>query len=314
VEATVASRLGAWLERVMTDNPWLGDDLELLRASGHLALACGRLDLAQSALRALDETGHAVAADLAALARCDEQLGRFDAARTACARALSRDPLQQDALQTRDRVAQRAASLSAPWRVQHGADDMPLLLDPLHAGHAPALLRQMRDSSIPSMTALPPLVQGDDGRAWIQARLDEGVAAYAIVHRRFGFAGYLDLRVWQSTAFVCYWIGPDYQGLGLCAPAVALACELARRNGIELLLSSAYDDNVRSLRALRRSGFARMDVRAQAPDADRAFLMRPIAAMDADEARKRLAEFCENTNSGLRFTDLTTSRRRDECQ
>jgi hypothetical protein len=116
-----------------------------------------------------------------------------------------------------------------------------------------------------------------------------------------GFVGYLDLRVWQRTAFVCYWIGSDFQGLGLCAPAIALACDLALRNGIELLLSSAYDDNARSLRALLKCGFAVMDARAAPPDGDRTFLMLPTAPMSGEQARQRLVEFCANTNSGLRF-------------
>jgi RimJ/RimL family protein N-acetyltransferase len=297
----IGAQLGAWLEHVVTDNPWIGDDADLLRGAGHLALACARVDLAQTALRALDELGQARAADLAALARCHEQLGRFDAALAVCTRALSREPGHEEALAARERVTLRMAALVTPWRVQHGAEALPLLLDPLHAAHAPMLLRQMRDPSIASMTALPPLAEGDDGNAWIQARLDEGVAAYALVHRRLGFVGYLDLRVWQRTAFVCYWIGSDFQGLGLCAPAIALACDLALRNGIELLLSSAYDDNARSLRALRKCGFAVMDARAAPPDGDRTFLMLPTAPMSGEQARQRLVEFCANTNSGLRF-------------
>jgi RimJ/RimL family protein N-acetyltransferase len=181
------------------------------------------------------------------------------------------------------------------------------MLDPLHPDHAPMLLRQMRDPSIPSMTVLPPLAEGDDARGWIQARIDEGIAAYALVHRSLGFVGYLDLRIWQSTAFVCYWIGADYQGLGLCAPAVSLACDFALRNGIDLLLSAAYGDNVRSLRVLRKCGFDPMDVRAMPPDGDRIFVMRPAAPMREEQARQRLVDFCANTGSDLRFAPTETT-------
>jgi RimJ/RimL family protein N-acetyltransferase len=297
----VTAQLGDWIERLMTDNPWIGDDPALLRGAGHLALACARLDLAQTALRALEELGRAFAADLAALARCLEQLGRLDAALAACDRALSRDAADEDALRTRERVSARLAAMAAPWRIQYERADTPLMLDPLHAGHAPMLLRQMRDPSIPTMTALPELAQGDDGRAWIQTRLDDGPASYAIVHRHLGLVGYLDLRLWKSTAFVCYWIGADFQGLGFCAPALALGCELALRNGIDLLLSSAYDDNVRSLRVLRKHGFQPLRVRAVAPDTDRTFVMLPAAHMTEEDATQRLFEFCESTGSGLRF-------------
>jgi hypothetical protein len=127
------------------------------------------------------------------------------------------------------------------------------------------------------------------------------------VHRSLGFVGYLDLRIWQSTAFVCYWIGADYQGLGLCAPAVSLACDFALRNGIDLLLSAAYGDNVRSLRVLRKCGFDPMDVRAMPPDGDRIFVMRPAAPMREEQARQRLVDFCANTGSDLRFAPTETT-------
>ncbi|MRD47078.1 GNAT family N-acetyltransferase [Caenimonas koreensis DSM 17982] len=298
----VAARLGMWLEHAMADNPWFGEDQVLLRAAGHVALACARIDLAQTVLRALDDLGGAVASDLAALARCLEQLGCFEAALGACDRAIALDAKHTQSAVLRARITVRIAALVGPWGMQHEHPVAPLLLDPLHADHAPMLVRQMRDPSIPSMTALPPLTPGEDGRAWIEGRLKDGPASFAIVHRQLGFVGYIDLRLWQSTAFVCYWIGPDFQGLGLCAPALALACDLAARNGVELLLSSAYDDNLRSLRVLRKNGFEAMTVRALAPDHDRTFVMLPVAApMTQVEAEKRLADFCENTGSGLRF-------------
>jgi len=159
----------------------------------------------------------------------------------------------------------------------------------------------MRDPSIATMTVLPPLADGDNGREWIRKRLVDSTAVYALVHRLHGFVGYMDLRVWKSTAFLCYWIGPDFQGLGLCAPAIELACGLALRNGIDLLLTASYQDNVRSLRSLVRCGFVPIDVRAVPPDSDRVFVMRPAGAIDGATARRRLIDFCANTGSDLRF-------------
>ncbi|WP_048439649.1 GNAT family N-acetyltransferase [Caenimonas sp. SL110] len=297
----VRKAIGSWLEGLLTDNPWIGEDAVLLRAAGHLALACSRPDLAQSALRALEEQGYALAADVAARARCLEQLGGFDEALAACARALMLHAGHKESVAIRDRITARLATFKAPWRVQHGSAESPLVLDPLHIDHAPMLLCQIRDPSIPVMTALPALADGEDGKAWIEKRLEDGSAAYAIVHRQLGFVGYVDLRLWEKTAFLCYWIGADYQGLGLCSPAVEMGCELAWRNGVELLLSSAYDDNERSLRVLRKQGFRLMDVRAAAPDSDRSFVMLSAAPMSEDEGMRRLVEFCERTNSGLRF-------------
>jgi RimJ/RimL family protein N-acetyltransferase len=305
------TQLGAWLERVLSDNPWIGDDTELLRAAGHLAFACGRIDLSHTALQFLHQFRRADAADIAALARCREQLGRFAEALAACEEALSLQAGQADALATRERVQARLAALDAAWRVQEGSGESPLLLDPLHADHAPMLRRQMRDPAIPAMTALPALDAADDGRGWIQARLQDSPATYAIVHRQLGFVGYIDMRLWETTAFVCYWIGPDFQGMGFCPPAIELARGLAHRNGVELLLSSAYDDNARSLRSLRRCGFRDLDVRALPPDGDRTFVMLPLVTMEEDEAARRLVEFCKNTGSGLQFDAAAQDAHRD---
>jgi RimJ/RimL family protein N-acetyltransferase len=310
---TECVELAAWLQGVMTDNPWFAEDAQLLRAAGHIALACMRVDLAHSTLSALDEMGQMSAGDLAALACCHEQLGSLDAALATCDRALASEQGHQDALAARERVARRKDAMSAPWRLQQqSSDSPPILVEPLVPDHAPMLARQMRDPSIASMTALPPLVEGEDGRAWIQRLLDEGTHAYAIIHCSLGFVGYMDLRVWESTAFICYWIGPDYQGQGLCAPVIRLGCDLAFRNGIELVLTACYEDNVRSLRALYKTGFVLMaDVRAMAPDNERVFVMRPAKPMDADLARQKLIEFCDNTNSGLRFEPVDATSKGD---
>jgi RimJ/RimL family protein N-acetyltransferase len=195
-----------------------------------------------------------------------------------------------------------ARSLEKLGGEQHASAASPLLLEPLHAGHASALAWQMRDPSITTMTVLPPLAEGDDGTAWIQSRHQEGGKAYAIVHRQHGFVGSLEFRVWETTAFVSCWIGADYQGLGFYGPALALGCDLAHGNGIDLILSAAFDDNERSMRGLRRCGFRKLDVRALAPDHDRTFVVLSNETDSDDEAVRRLVDFCVNTKSGLRFS------------
>jgi RimJ/RimL family protein N-acetyltransferase len=294
-------KVGLWLARVVGDSPWLGEDAQLLRAAGHVAVACSRPDLAYASLSALDELGSAVPDDLVALAQSVEHHGRYEDALAVCDRVLASLPSHGGAKVVRARLIRRLGAFEAPWRVQHGAAQSPVLLDPLHEDHAALLSRQMRDPSICSMTALPPLEDGDDGRAWISARLLDTPAAYAIVHRQLGFVGYLDLRVHGATAFVCYWIGADFQGLGFSALALSLACDLALRNGVDLLLSSAFDDNERSLRTLRRCGFQNMEVRALEPDHDRTFVMLSTAPLGQHAARRRLIAFCDGTASGLRF-------------
>ncbi|RYX93961.1 MAG: N-acetyltransferase [Comamonadaceae bacterium] len=301
---SLRTQLGAWAERLMADNPWIGEDGTLLRGIGHVAEACWQPDLARIALGALHEAGWALPSDDVVLAQALEQLGQLDAALAASQRAAVRQPGHAEAEALHARIASRRSALAGPWRQQHGCVGSPLLLDPLHEDHAAALAHQLRDPSICFMTVLPVIAQGDDGREWIKARLADAPAAYAVMHGHFGFVGCVSINLWETTGFISYWIGADYQGMGLAAPMLDLALDLAWRNGVELLLSSVYDDNERSLRVLRRGGFETMDVRALAPDTDRTFVMRPspaCAGMPAGEARERLFAFCRNAAPGLRF-------------
>jgi RimJ/RimL family protein N-acetyltransferase len=293
--------LGAWIEKLLHDNPWICDDEDLLRAAGHIALTCDKPGLARTALQMLHEKRNASAADLTALARCHEKLGALTDALAACDQALIRHANWPDALAVRERISARIASFTGMWNVQHANTASPLMLDPLHADHAPMLARQFRDPSIATMTVLPPLAKDDDGTQWIRSRLEDGGPAYALVHRQLGFVGSLELRVWESTAFISCWIGSDFQGQGFYHPALMLGCELATRNGVDLILSAAFDDNIRSLRGLRKCGFQALDVRAQPPDADRTFVTLSRSPIDNDEAVQRLTDFCINTESGLRF-------------
>jgi RimJ/RimL family protein N-acetyltransferase len=297
------ARLATWLEHVMADNPWISDDADLLRAAGHLALACDRPGLARTALQILHEKRRATAPDFAVLARAHEEVGALRDAISACDLATANQSNLVDAMTTRSRVSARIASLHTPWKMQHASDTSPLMLDPLHEGHAAMLARQIRDPAILAMTVLPAFDEKDDGTAWIRGRLNEGGAAYAIMHRHRGFLGSLELRIRESTAFLSCWIGADHQGFGYYAPVLALARDVALANGIDVILSAAFDDNVRSLRGLAKCGFRKLPVRALAPDADRTFVVLSARPIDDEEAERRLVDFCTATSSGLRFAN-----------
>lgn len=302
--AILRVHLGAWLDRLMTNNPWLGEDATLLRGAGHIALACWQPHTAQVALRALAASGQACPADDVALACSLEMLGQLDPALAAGRRSVMRRPDDAEAGKVLRRIEARISSLGGPWGVQHEKAGSSLMLDPLHEAHAAALAHQLRDPAICIMTVLAPIAADDDGRQWIRERRAEGPAAYAVMHRQLGFVGYASISLWETTGFISYWIGTDYQGRGFAADLIEAVCDLAWRNGLELLVSSAYEDNTRSLRALRRGGFVPMDLRALPPDGDRSFVMLPapaLASMTHAEARRRLVTFCDMKRSGLRF-------------
>jgi RimJ/RimL family protein N-acetyltransferase len=100
------------------------------------------------------------------------------------------------------------------------------------------------------------------------------------MHSDEGFVGYINLAISGHAAFFCFWTGVDFQGRGWATIAGKLVCDFAEKTGITVLLTSAYTDNQRSIRALGRIGFYEIPIRAMPPDHERIFyfLKSPLSA------------------------------------
>jgi RimJ/RimL family protein N-acetyltransferase len=174
----------------------------------------------------------------------------------------------------------RVARWDDGWRHCLEHPRLPLLLEPLDDDHAEALLHQYRDPQIGVMSGLPPLTTVDETRRWI-AKLDATPDRfdYAVMHADAGLVGFVSLQTSAPAGYFCFWAGVDYQGQGLAAQAGALLCDFARTQGIDWVFASAFNDNLRSIRALERVGFARVGLRNAAADDLRTFFGRgPVDA------------------------------------
>lgn len=278
--------------------PW---DADSLRGVARVAHACFDVSLATRALHALRELNATVASDLLLEACCRAACGDLDQALSLSSTVLARAPHNVVAIGLHKGWTQRKEAWRGPWHAPVAGRD-GLHLEPLHVEHAPALAWQYRDPAIADRTLLPALEEPGAARDWIEHRLsDRHVVPYALMHREHGFMGSVEITVSDAEAFLCIWIGADWQGRGLGRQMVAMACEHAFRCGIETMLTAAFDSNAASLRTLRGCGFADVKIRAEPPDHDRTFLYLLAQPVEQDEVVRRLIGFSVRAETGLVF-------------
>ncbi|VTU22782.1 hypothetical protein H6CHR_01856 [Variovorax sp. PBL-H6] len=276
-------------------------DADSLRGVARVAHACFDVSLAMRALHALRELNGPAMFDLLLEASCRAACGDLEQALSLSKTVLARAPNNMVALGLHKGWTQRLQGWRGPWQAPIAGQD-GLHLEPLHAEHAPALAWQYRDPAIAAKTMLPPLEEPSAARDWIEHRLsDRHVVPYALLHREHGFIGSVEITISGTEAFLCIWIGTDWQRQGFGRRMVAMACEHAFRCGIKTMLTAAYDSNAASLRTLRGCGFADVNIRAEPPDHDRTFLYLTAHPFDQDEIARRLIRFSVNAETGLIF-------------
>ncbi len=245
------------------------------------AMHCGHWKLARTALNG----GIKIYGDnpeyLAYLVWCDARTGYIEKAWEDLQTALNSYPNNNLILEIRQRLSQRLEQRNNSWHVTLRHSSLPIALEPLDDSHAENLLHQYRDRQIAIMTGLPILQTIEQVHQWInEHRLDPGRVDYAVMHKDLGFVGYVNLAVSHHAAYFCFWAGLDFQGSGYATEAGKLAIEYAHTQGVDVILTSAYRDNARSIRALTKLGFLQIAAYAEAPDDDRIFYYLPDKSSD----------------------------------
>lgn len=279
----------AWrssLEKVWENHLMFPSDDTLHRRIATVAMHCSHWGFARSVLRRGMQIQGESPEDLSNLAWCEVRTGNLGSGKQLVARALAMDASNALALEIDKRIFERSALRDAHWLVELRHDTLPIVLEPFDQSHAEAYTRQYRDPQIAVMTGLPALKTVDEVRHWIvEQDKEKGRVNFAVMHQDWGFVGFINLAVSEHAAFFCFWTGVDFQGAGFATAAGRLACAYAAAQGVPVMLTSAYKDNHRSIRALRRIGFREMAIRACPPDQDRIFfsLIDPMAG-EVDEA------------------------------
>ena len=267
-----------------------------------MAMHCGHWLLARRALQSGLKRRGRNATDLAQLAWCDARTGSLKKAAQTVVEALALDPAHGMALEVSHRIESRLSQWNRVWRQPVHHPELPLVLEPLDSSHAEAMLYQYRDPQIAIMTGLPEITSLESMQEWIEGQLREKQwAHFAIMHNDHGFVGYINLAISEHAAFFCFWTGVDFQGRGLATEAGKLACEFAEKTGITVLLTSAYTDNQRSIRALERIGFSEIPIRAMPPDHERIFYILESSLSTGVDVVAELRDYYAREKIALEF-------------
>ncbi|SMP44961.1 Acetyltransferase (GNAT) domain-containing protein [Noviherbaspirillum suwonense] len=254
------------------------------------------------------------ALDLAHLAWCEMRTGQGNTALALIRRAAilnGNDPTVREVMQT---VEGKMQGWDANWKASVSSHSLPLAIEPLDVGHAEAFWHQYRDPQIAFMTGLQTLSTLDATRKWILEHVAEpGRKPYALMHREYGFVGYVCLSVSAHEAYFCFWIGADFQGSGFSIESARLLFDLAKRQGVLHVFTSAYQDNARSIAALEKTGFSRIDIRALPPENDRVFFFLNLSDVSVRDQSERLITYYEREKLPLYFPGQETRQQADRA-
>ncbi len=290
------------LEQVWNKHLLYPADTMLYHWIAQAAMHCGHWGFARRVLQqGLHERGEN-ANDLANLAWCESRTGRLGKGMELVTRALTLDPGHALAREVNCRLGDRLAQRDVHWRVELRDPELPILLEPLDTSHAQALSHQYRDGQIAVMTGLPAMSDPDKVRQWIiESDQDPGRVNFAVMHIDWGFVGFINLAVSGHAAFFCFWTGIDFQGQGFATAAGRLACRHAADRGVPVILTSAYKDNHRSIRALMRLGFHEMTIRARPPDHERIFFHLSDSSVGTFDFERELVAYYRRENLPMDF-------------
>ena len=286
--------------------------------TGMLAVETGDWELAKTCFR----TGLALygndATVLHHLAYCEAATGGSAEAMPMLAHALAIDPGHVQCLPLHTQLVERLQRWeNTDWYHADIASSDELCIEPLGPEHAASLFYQYRDEQIGIMTRLPELTTLEATTDWIEKqRRKPARAAYAVMHRRWGFVGVVSVCCAADAGYFYFWSGADFQDQGFGKKAARLLFAQMARKGMVHVFTSAYLHNTRSRNALASLDFNQMQLRAQAPDDDLLFFHLPLQATDQvppTVLAKKIVELCSAIQSPITFStavaELTFSRR-----
>ncbi|MGS2718784.1 GNAT family N-acetyltransferase [Eionea flava] len=201
------------------------------------------------------------------LAETYQHMGRYDLAKHVLRLALLAHPDDQ-----RQQQAWRYACESSTPLVCTEKND--LWITPLLVQHLYDFAWQYNES-IQALCNLPVFTENDDWHYWLDdMQNDPHREVFAIFHQEWGFIGSVSLQLYDGVGFFYYWLGEDFQGMGLGPQAVELLMQWGEQQGMTCCYAKIYADNIPSHKAIQKIGFQPLPFAAAAPDEHEVFYYR----------------------------------------
>jgi RimJ/RimL family protein N-acetyltransferase len=281
----------------------VGDGDLFYRDAGLLAIQLESWGLARSCFHLGLALYADNANDLYLLAYCEAATGNLERAAALLAQAVGCDSSHRNSAELGREVAARMQRHAACRGYQpRCANAAGLRLEPLGLEHAASLLYQYRDEQIGILTRLPALATDEQAQAWILEQHEQADnLSFAVMHEHWGFTGCVSIHCAGDSGYFYFWIGTDFQDLGIGQAAATLLFEMLAGRGLRHVFTSANENNRRSLHALGRLGFAILPVRAREPDQHLVFLHRGCAV--EGDAVRRLRALCTSIGTHIPILD-----------
>ena len=155
-----------------------------------------------------------------------------------------------------------------------------LSIVPIGNQHINEFYLQYRDPQIAALSRSYQLTSVEACEAaikyWQQKGLKGEYGYFAVIDKTIGLIGCTTLKFdlgisnvinqYQTlkTAYLSFWIGTDYQGLGFAQPAITLCIDQAKimadRGELDVLLTSVWHHNHRSIYLLKKMGFKTLNL------------------------------------------------------
>ncbi len=231
------------------------------------------------------------------------RLGQLDHAWIAITEALLRYPNAPQLIDLFDCVMIWNAGEPEQYFSHRGG----ILLDKIGPQHANDFLHQFRDSSIAQWCRLPTMETMPEWLNWYTEEVSSpGRKNFAAIAEGYGFVGSVGVTESPAAAMLHYWIGADYQGLGLGRSLVNSTLEYFDVRSVPIVFALVQRDNQRSLRLLDRTGFEFL-VEGAYPNDDCIFLYRDTG-INRTVAMKQLIDFDAYTGGCVRPNIIISSR------
>lgn len=252
-------------------------------------------------LRRLQDIG-AWTATANEVALAEIQMGRFDKALSMLESALEKQPFDAGLHKAKQEISQFVTNV--PYQLSD-LQNGPVSLTPLNFNHVADFGWQYGDASIAKLCNLPKFPSAQHWVHWLHlCQQEKERRLFAVMHEEFGFIGSVSLQVFNGIGFFYYWLGADFQGLGLGPKAVDILMSVGRRYlGMECCYAKVFDFNKPSHRAIVKLGFERLPFKAAAPSEAEVFYYQG-EEKDIEQHHKELARLLDKMNSGIDLVDI----------
>lgn len=176
----------------------------------------------------------------------------------------------------------------------------------LGSHQAEALYLQQRHSSLARQVGVRTLNSVRDAERWIEQESAANKTPLAIMHPQYGLIGLAVLETatallnaTHNLARFYYWITPAQQNQGFGSQALALLQSFAQGYGIKYLFSAVHRANLKSQRAMAKTGYQRLNFAFEPGSADDSGVdfylnvIRPGAAASEFERYQAFAAFIQ---------------------